>query len=101
MLVWARVEPTQFQTMADAVTAIFKKHTEAFFYELGWIFFLFHCVPQFVQMTMQTDPAQENFRTSQAAIVIYIMICLSTITQGYIAKFEIQSYKSANSFFDT
>ena len=46
---------------------------------------------------MQADPSYEGFRTTQSAIVIYVMVAISTIAQTIIARSEYNSMMGATS----
>lgn len=80
MCIWQRVEPAQLMTISDAINALFCQYTEGYYNAIQTLFFIGHFIPQFVQLSIQTDPGIAGWRTSNEALVIYVMVGLSTLT---------------------
>ena len=91
MLTAARVEPAQMQTINDMVQALFDQHTLPHFLKNTAVFVL-HMVATLTQMFIMNDPTAENFRTGPNAIIIYLMLLISTCCDVYLGKSEINSF---------
>ena len=57
-----------------------------------------HIIPLLIQVTLQNDPHYENYRTSAAAVVIYIASIVSILTQIFLAGLEIKSRLRSEKF---
>jgi hypothetical protein len=57
-----------------------------------------HILPLLIQVALQNDMHSENFRTSAAALAIYISAVVSMITQLYLASLEVKSRQRSTKF---
>ena len=94
MLTAARVEPAQMQTINDLVQSLFKLHTKSHFSKNLKVFAL-NASALLIQMFVMNDPADEEFRTGAKAILIYLMLAISSVCNAYLGRSELYSHRGA------
>ena len=94
MLSAARVEPAQMQTINDLVQSLFTRHTKSHFFKYSMVFAV-NMLALLTQMFLPNDPADEDFRTGTYAILIYVMLAISTVCNAYLGRSEFNSYFGA------